>query len=52
MIYLSKMTDKEKFINICDLTTKLVGLHQGALSEKTRKQEYQTPRMVASIIAL
>ena len=52
MIYLSKMTDTEKFINICDLTTNLVGLHKGALSEKTRKQEYQTPRMVASIIAI
>tara|TARA_R110001632_G_scaffold177701_1_gene297422 strand:- start:423 stop:956 length:534 start_codon:yes stop_codon:yes gene_type:complete len=52
MIYHFNMTDKEKFINICDLTTKLVGLHQGALSEKTRKQEYQTPRMVASIIAI
>ena len=52
MTYHFKMTDREKFINICDLTTKLVGLHQGALSEKTRKQEYQTPRMVASLIAI
>ena len=52
MIYLSKMTDTEKFINICDLTTSLVGLHKGSLADKTRKQEYQMPRMVASIIAL
>ena len=52
MTYHFNMTDTEKFKNLCDLTTNLVGLPKGALSEKTRKQEYQTPRMVASIIAL
>ena len=50
MTYHFKMTDREKFINICDLTTNLVGLHQGALSDKTRKETIHVPRMVASVV--
>jgi len=51
MTYHFKMTDREKFETICDLTTNLVGLHQGALSDKTRKQIIHVPRMVASVVA-
>ena len=52
MTYHFNMTDRENFIKICDLTTNLVGLHKGSLAYKTRKQEYQIPRMVASLIAI
>ena len=44
------MTEREKFESICDLTTNLVGLHKGALANKTRKQTIHIPRMVASVI--
>ena len=44
------MTDKEKFENICDLTTQLVGLQKGSLTLKTRQQSYHIPRMVAVMI--
>ena len=44
------MTEREKFESICDLTTNLVGLHKGALSDKTRKETIHIPRMVASIV--
>jgi hypothetical protein len=50
MTYHSKITDKEKFEYICNLTTSLVGLRKGALAFKTRKQEIQLPRLVASNI--
>jgi len=52
MIYHSKMTDKDNFKNLCNLTTELVGLPKGSLSKKTRKVEYQRPRAVVSMIAL
>ena len=45
------MTDRIKFELLCDLTTDIVGLHQGALSDKTRKQKIHIPRMVASVVA-
>jgi hypothetical protein len=44
------MTDREKFEAICDLTTNTVGLQQGSLAYKTRKQEILVPRMVATVI--
>ena len=50
MTYHFKMTDREKFESICALTTNLVGLHQGALSDKTRKETIHVPRMVASVV--
>ena len=50
MTYHSKITDKEKFEYICNLTTSLVGLRKGSLAFKTRKQEIQLPRLVASNI--
>tara|TARA_R110002020_G_scaffold424388_2_gene633592 strand:- start:19405 stop:19911 length:507 start_codon:yes stop_codon:yes gene_type:complete len=45
------MTEKDNFINICDLTTGVMGLPRGSLSNKSRKLEFQIPRMVASVIA-
>lgn len=50
MTYRSNITDKDRFIDICDLTTKLVGLRKGALSYKTRKERIHLPRMVAANI--
>ena len=44
------MTAKDNFIKICNLTTKVMGLKKGALAFKTRIQEVQIPRMVASVI--
>jgi hypothetical protein len=44
------MTEKEKFIEICNLTTNIVGLDKGSLAEKTRKEMVHTPRMVASLV--
>jgi len=51
MTYHSNITDKEKFEHICNLTTSLVGLRKGSLAFKSRKQEIQLPRLVASNIA-
>ncbi len=45
------MNTEENFKNLCDLTTNLVGLPKGSLSLKTRKTEYQVPRMVAAMVA-
>jgi len=50
MTYRSKITDKDKFEHICNLTTSLVGLRKGSLSFKSRKQEIQLPRLVAANI--
>ena len=46
------MTDREKFETICDLTTHTVGLQQGSLAYKIRKQELVHSRMIASVIAI
>lgn len=46
------MTDREKFETICDLTTQTVGLQQGSLAYKTRKQDILVPRMVATVIGI
>tara|TARA_R110002020_G_scaffold103775_1_gene243293 strand:+ start:351 stop:866 length:516 start_codon:yes stop_codon:yes gene_type:complete len=46
------MTDREKFETICDLTTNTVGLQQGSLAYKTRKQELVYSRMIASVIGI
>tara|TARA_R100000654_G_scaffold35308_1_gene60729 strand:- start:2447 stop:2974 length:528 start_codon:yes stop_codon:yes gene_type:complete len=50
MTYLSNITDKEKFEDICDLTTQLVGIRKGSLAFKSRKLELQIPRLVAANI--
>jgi hypothetical protein len=44
------MTSKEKFIDICNLTTNVLGLKKGSLSYKSRKQHLQLARMVAGVI--
>ena len=45
------MIEEDNFRNLCDLTTSLVGSHKGSLSFKSRKQKYQVPRCVASVVA-
>ena len=51
MTYLSKMTPRQNFKNLCNLTTELVGLPKGSLSNRSREQKYQVPRAVISVIA-
>ena len=50
-ICLSKMNTEDNFKNLCDLTTSLVGLPKGSLALKTRKTEFQVPRMVAAMVS-
>jgi len=45
------MIEEINFKILCDLTTNLVGLSKGSLSYKSRKQKYQVPRAVASIVS-
>ena len=45
------MTPRQNFKNLCNLTTELVGLPKGSLSNKSREQKYQVPRAVISMIA-
>jgi hypothetical protein len=45
------MTERDNFIQICNLTTSLMGLEKGSLALKSRKQNLQVPRMVASMVA-
>ena len=44
------MTPKDNFINICNLTTKVLGLRKGSLAKKSRQQDVQIARMVAGVI--
>jgi len=50
-ICLSKMNKEDNFKNLCDLTTSLVGLPKGSLALKSRKLEYQVPRMIAAMVS-
>lgn len=50
-IYLSKMTQEDNFKNLCNLTTQLLGLRKGSLAYKSRRQELQVARSIASVIA-
>ena len=45
------MTTEDNFKVLCDLTTSVLGLPKGSLGEKTRKQDIQVARTVASVIA-
>tara|TARA_R100001443_G_scaffold101091_1_gene108852 strand:- start:2018 stop:2524 length:507 start_codon:yes stop_codon:yes gene_type:complete len=45
------MTDRENFQEICDLTTAIAGFKKDSLRLKSRKQNLQVARMVASMIA-
>jgi hypothetical protein len=46
------MTEKDNFIDICNLTTSVMQLPKGALGLRSRKTQYSIPRMVASVIGL
>ena len=50
MTYHSNITEKDKFIDICNLTTSLIGLKKGALAYKSRKREIQLPRSIVAVI--
>lgn len=52
MTALSKMNDIINFRNLCNLTTKLVGLQDGDLALRSRKKKYQIPRAVASMVGI
>ena len=45
------MIKEKTFISLCNLTTEIVGLPKGSLSCKSRKQIYQVPRAVVSVVA-
>tara|TARA_R110001606_G_scaffold196433_1_gene344019 strand:+ start:133 stop:669 length:537 start_codon:yes stop_codon:yes gene_type:complete len=45
------MTQEDNFKNLCNLTTSVLGLRKGSLAYKSRKQELQVARMIASVIA-
>ena len=45
------MEKEKQFKNLCNLATDLVGLPEGSLSVKSRKQMYQIPRAIVSVIA-
>ena len=49
--YHSKMTTEDNFKDLCNLTTRVLGLPKGSLGEKTRKQDIQIARTIASVIA-
>ena len=51
MIYHFKMTQEDNFKNLCNLTTSLLGLRKGSLGYKSRIQELQVARSIASVIA-
>jgi len=50
MTYHSNIYERDQFIDICNLTTSIVGLKKGSLSHKTRRQELHVPRSIAAVI--
>ena len=46
------MTAEDNFKNLCNLTTRVLGLPDGSLALKTRRSELQIPRSVVSVIAI
>jgi hypothetical protein len=46
------MTEEDNFKNLCNLTTRVLGLPDGSLASKSRRSELQIPRSVASVIAM
>lgn len=46
------MTDTEKFDEICNLTTKMLKLPKGSLSQKSRIKELSIGRIIAGMIGL
>ena len=49
-IYHFNMNQESNFKNLCNLTTSLLGLRKGSLAAKSRKQELQIARSVASVV--
>ena len=47
-----KMTEENNFRNICNLTTKVMGFDDGALSLRSRKRPLQVARAIAGYIGL
>ena len=45
------MTAKDTFKNLCDLTTRVLGLPDGALALKSRKRPLQVARAITGYIA-
>jgi len=45
------MTAEDKFKNLCNLTTNIMGLPKGSLAYKSRKTELQVPRSAAAVVA-
>ena len=45
------MTAEDNFKNLCNLTTSVMGLRKGSLSQKSRRTELQIPRAVAAVIS-
>ena len=52
MICLFKMTEELNFKAICNLTTEVMGLPKGSLSDKSRKRQLQSSRSIAAYIGL
>ena len=46
-----KMTEEDNFKNLCNLTTRVLGLPNGALALRSRKRPLQVARSIASYIA-
>jgi hypothetical protein len=45
------MIEQENFINLCDLTTRVLGLPKDSLALKSRKQNLNIARSIASVIS-
>ena len=45
------MIAEETFINLCNLTTKVLGLPEDSLALKSRKQNLNIARSIASVIS-
>ena len=49
-IYLFKMTEEDNFKNLCNLTTRVLGLPDGSLALRSRKRPLQAARAVAGYL--
>tara|TARA_Y100001938_G_C8051924_1_gene412261 strand:- start:877 stop:1410 length:534 start_codon:yes stop_codon:yes gene_type:complete len=52
LIYHSKMRDKEKFTEICNIVTSTLQLPENSLVDKSRKADLSTARQIAIVIGL
>ena len=50
LIYLFKMTEEDNFKNLCNLTTRVLGLPDGSLALRSRKSPLQAARAVAGYL--